>query len=404
MMDDAILVINSGSSSIKFAVFVLDTAESKPCQLFRGIVDGIGAQARLTINQAGTQRDDNKHPSPDGVLAQNHEQALQVILDWLQQEPATIQIIAAGHRVVHGGRDFSQAVRIDEQVLEKLQALIPLAPLHQPHALHAIRALMAQRPELPQVACFDTGFHTTMPLLEQRFALPQSLAEQGIRRYGFHGLSYEYISHILPTHLGEDANGRVVIAHLGHGVSLCALKNRQSMATTMSFTPLDGLPMGTRSGAIDPAVVLYLLEQGMSGRDISNLLHNQSGLLGLSGISGDMRTLLASDQTDAAEAIAYFCYRIRRELGSLAAALGGLDAVVFTGGIGEHAPTVRAEICQSTEWLGVEIDDEANQANALRISTDMSQVSLWVIPTDEEQVIAQSTVTTLFARGTNERG
>jgi acetate kinase len=402
-MDEAILVINAGSSSIKFAVFAREAAMSEPCRLYSGNVEAIGKQARFSITLAEVEQEGSGASTQHPVVARNHQQALQTILDWLEQNSPTVRFVAAGHRVVHGGSTFSRAVRIDEKVLEQLRALTVLAPLHQPHALHAIEALMAQRPQLPQVACFDTAFHSTMPLREQRFALPRTLAEQGIRRYGFHGLSYDYISRTLPTHLAELANGRVVIAHLGHGVSLCALQNRQSMATTMSFTPLDGLPMSTRSGAIDPAVVLYLLEQGMTARDISELLHHQSGLLGLSGISGDMRTLLASAETAAAEAIDYFCYRVRRELGSLAAALGGLDAVVFTGGIGEHAAPVRENICHTTAWLGMEIDKQANRANALRISTDGSKVSVWVIPTDEEQVIARSTAASLVANSTETR-
>lgn len=402
-MDNAILVINAGSSSIKFAIFSLDAASSAPSQLVRGTVDGIGLQARFSVYIEQTPLGNINCPSRDIVTAKDHEQALLVILDWLHQKLPALTFVAAGHRVVHGGHFFSQPVRIDAPVLEKLRALIHLAPLHQPHALLAIEALTAQRPTLPQVACFDTGFHATMPWQEQRFALPRSLAEQGIRRYGFHGLSFDYISRILPSYLHESAEGRVVIAHLGQGVSMCALKNRQSIATTMSFTPLDGLPMGTRSGSIDPAIVFYLLEQGMTGRDIADLLHNKSGLLGLSSISSDMRTLLASAETEAVEAIEYFCYRIRRELGSLAAALGGLDAVVFTGGIGENAPKIRADICQSTGWLGIDIDIEANLANARCISTAASQISLWVIPTDEEQIIARSTAATLFTDRTNGR-
>jgi acetate kinase len=395
-MSDAILVVNAGSSSMKFALFAQGATQSEQRRLFGGSVDGIGAKVRFTVplTEAGQAGSDQKQSY--SVAAENHEQALQIILEWLEQNSSTLKIIAAGHRVVHGGKRFSQAVRLDANVLDQLQALVELAPLHQPHALQAIKALMTQHPQLPQVACFDTAFHTTMPMREQRFALPQSLAEQGIRRYGFHGLSYAYISSVLPDYLADVANGRVVVAHLGHGVSLCALRDRQSLATTMSFTPLDGLPMGTRSGAIDPAIVLYLLQRGMTADAISDLLHHQSGLLGLSGISADMRELLSSDEPAAADAVDFFCYRISRELGSLAAALGGLDAMVFTGGIGEHAAPVRASICQMSTWLGLDIDVEANGKNALRISTDHSKVSVWVIPTDEEQVIARGTAETLF--------
>jgi acetate kinase len=298
---------------------------------------------------------------------------------------------------VHGGSRYNTAVRIDAQVLEELKALIVLAPLHQPHALHAIEALQAQQPQLSHVACFDTAFHASMPRHEQRFALPGRLEQQGIKRYGFHGLSYEYIVGVLPDYLGERADGKVVIAHLGHGVSMCALRQRRSIATTMSFTPLDGLPMGRRCGAIDPAVVLYLLRSGMPEQEISHLLHHQSGLLGLSDVSDDMQTLLASAQSSAKEAVDYFCYRISRELGSLAAALQGLDALVFTGGIGEHAAPVRARICDAAAWLGVAIDESANAANATDINAAGSRVAVRVIPTDEEYIIAQHTLATIAA-------
>ena len=393
-MNDAILVINAGSSSIKFAVFSR-IADNELCRLYSGVVNGIGGQASFAATSTQPEQRKNNKVTNDSLHAENHSQALQHILNWLEQETSGLQFVAAGHRVVHGGTTFSQAVRIDCGVLIQLKKLIELAPSHQPHALEAIEVLIAQRPHIPQVACFDTAFHTSMPKREQRFALPQSLIDQGIRRYGFHGLSYEYIASILPTYLAEAANGKVVVAHLGHGVSMCALQDRKSVATTMSFTPLDGLPMGTRSGAIDPAIVLYLLKRGMTVDEISDLLHHQSGLLGLSGISGDMRTLLSSPMPEAAEAVDFFCYRISRELGSLTAALGGLDAVVFTGGIGEHAAPVRAKICRAAAWLGIKISESANQANALQISTDTSKVSVWVIPTDEEQVIARHTLATI---------
>jgi len=397
MMIDAILAINAGSSSIKFALFAQATALRDLRKLYSGHVDSIGAQARFRLTDA-TATDENT--LEQAVTADNHAEALQIILDWLDEKTDTLRIVAIGHRVVHGGLTYSQAVRIDETVIDRLKDLIELVPLHQPHALQAIDVLIAQRPYIPQVACFDTAFHTNMPPWEQLFALPRSLAQQGIRRYGFHGLSYEYITSILPAHLGEVANGKVVIAHLGHGVSMCAVKNRQSIATTMSFTPLDGLPMGKRSGAIDPAIVLYLLERGMTTDEITELLNHQSGLLGLSGISDDMRTLLASSEPDAAEAVDYFCYRISRELGSLTAALGGLDVLVFTGGIGEHAAPVRARIGEAAAWLGLEINPQTNQANALHISSANSKVSVWVIPTEEELMIARHTATLIAAEHT----
>lgn len=390
-MSDAILVINTGSSSIKFAVFLNSRAnENGIVRHASGGVKGIGAQASFSANVVGAGQ--HEQVTQASLTATDHAQALQHILAWLAPKTDDLNLLAAGHRVVHGGTRFTQAVRVDAPVLEALKALIPLAPLHQPHALHAIETLIAQQSQLPQVACFDTAFHANMPRHEQHFALPGSLEQQGIRRYGFHGLSYEYISSMLPGYLGDKTDGNVVIAHLGHGVSMCALKHRRSVATTMSFTPLDGLPMGTRCGAIDPAIVLYLLERGMSGQAISNLLHHQSGLLGLSGISDDMQTLLSSSQPAATEAVEYFCYRISRELGSLAAALGGLDALIFTGGIGERATSVRARICDDAAWLGLRIDESANQANALDISAMNSKVAVWVIPTDEEQMIARQTL------------
>jgi len=398
-MKDAVLVVNVGSSSIRFAVFGHATAEGDLFRFCSGAVAGIGARPRFATYRSKTGRETNASSKTKAVAAQNHHQALQVILDWLDGNTSHLRFIANGHRVVHGGTFYSQAVRVDTGVLDQLQSLVRLAPLHQPHALDAIKALMTRYPDLPQVACFDTAFHAHMPQREQHFALPGSLLQQGVRRYGFHGLSYEYIASVLPHYLGAAANSKVVIAHLGHGVSMCAVNKRQSIATSMSFTPLDGLPMGTRSGAIDPAVVLYMLELGMTGREISDLLHHQSGLLGLSGISDDMRTLLSSTDANSIGAVDFFCYRVSRELGSLAAALGGLDAVVFTGGIGEHAIPVRANICRNSGWLGIEIDDLANQANASRISADASAVSVWVIPTDEEQVIARNTVKIVRGEG-----
>ncbi len=395
-MKDAILVLNAGSSSVKFAVFT-GAAESALVRLCAGSVDGIGEDtgARFSSDTLAAGGRVTGDVTERAVSAGSHADALRIIMEWLEGATAGLRFVAAGHRVVHGGTAFYQPLRLDAAVLARLRALIPLAPLHQPYALQAIEALQAQRSHMLQVACFDTAFHATRPMREQRFALPRALAAEEIRSYGFHGLSYEYITGVLPAHLGEAADGKVVIAHLGHGVSMCAVANRRSIATTMSFTPLDGLPMGTRCGAIDPAIVLYLLERGMAGNDIADLLYHRSGLLGLSGISGDMRTLLASSDPAAAEAVDFFCHRVSRELGSLAAALGGLDSVVFTGGIGEHAAPVRAGICRAAAWLGLEIDAPANQANALRISTPGSRVSAWVIATDEEQVIARHTAALL---------
>jgi acetate kinase len=394
-VNDAILVINTGSSSIKFAVY-RNSAGLELVRCVAGSVQGIGTEQ--VIFNARILDDARKQGAIQQALtAIDHAQALQHILAWLDSAVSQWRLLAVGHRVVHGGTRFTTAVKVDEQVLTELKALIPLAPLHQPHAVHAIESLSAQTPALAQIACFDTAFHAKMPRHEQHFALPPALEQQGIRRYGFHGLSYEYICRQLPQHLGEMAAGRVVIAHLGHGVSMCAVQELHSIATTMSFTPLDGLPMGTRSGALDPAIVLYLQGQGMSPEEVADLLHHRAGLLGLSGISDDMQTLLASEQASAAQAVDYFCYRISRELGSLAAALGGLDALVFTGGIGERAAAIRAQVCELAAWLGVILEPAANQENALRISSDRSQVSVWVIPTEEEQVIAHHTLSLMSA-------
>ena len=294
---------------------------------------------------------------------------------------------------LHGGTKYSTPVVVDPGVIADLESLVSLAPLHQPHNLAAIKALASLHPNLPQVACFDTAFHQTQSKTATAFAIPRELTEAGIRRYGFHGLSYEYIASVLPDYAGPAAEGKVVVAHLGQGASMCALEARRSVATTMGFTALDGLPMGHRCGALDPGLVLYLMaEKGMDAAAVTDLLYNRSGLLGVSGISGDMRTLSASKDPHAAEAIQLFVYRIGRELGSLVAALGGLDVLVFTAGIGEHSAAVREQVCRDARWLGIELDSSANAAGGTRITTPDSRVSAWVIPTDEELIIARHTV------------
>jgi acetate kinase len=320
-----------------------------------------------------------------------HDEALGFILKWVAAQQGA-DPVAAGHRVVHGGEAFAAPVRVDAAVLAKLEELVPLAPLHQPHNLAAIRAMAALRPGLPQVACFDTAFHRTQPRLAQIFALPRELTGQGIKRYGFHGLSYEYISGALAGYMGDGARGRVIVAHLGNGASLCALRDGISVATTMGFSTLDGLVMGTRGGNLDPGVLVYLLRQGWDVARIENLLYRESGLLGVSGMSSDMRDLLASADAHAQEAVALFAYRIMREIGSLAAALGGLDALVFTGGIGERAAPVRSAVCEQLAWLGVALDTAANDKAGPCITQPQSKVSAWVIPTDEELVIVRHTL------------
>ncbi|MGQ9862409.1 MAG: acetate/propionate family kinase [Thiobacillaceae bacterium] len=393
-MNEAVLVLNAGSSSIKFALY--QVAEAKPAPLLRGSVEEIGGSSRLRLCAAP----DAARDGPPYPPVADHAEALAALLDWLAPHLAGVNLLGAGHRVVHGGSRYTQPVRVDAQLLTYLDTLVPIDPLHQPHNLAGIRALLELRPDLPQVACFDTAFHHTLPAVAQRFALPQALFAAGVRRYGFHGLSYEYIAGVLPHYLGAAADGRVIVAHLGNGASLCALKGRQSVETTMSFTPLDGLPMGSRCGALDPAIPLYLMrERGMDVDQVSDLLHRQSGLKGMSGISSDMRTLLASTDPRAGQAVAHFVYHVAQGIGALAMSLGGLDALVFTAGIGAHAAPVRADVCRSCAWLGLELDAAANSAHGPRISTPQSVVSAWVIPTDEEVLIARRTLEVLGAAG-----
>jgi acetate kinase len=381
-----ILVLNAGSSSLKFSVY--DDAPEGLRLLGAGCAEGIG-HARLQLlahDGAGT-------PLLDRSLAgdTSHDAALTTLLGWLEQQFARHRLVAVGHRVVHGGLRYTDPVRLDDVVLAGLRRLIPLAPLHQPHNLAAVAAMARLHPALPQVACFDTAFHRTQSPVATAYALPRRLSADGLRRYGFHGLSYEYIASVLPDVLGADAaEGRVVVAHLGSGASLCAMHGRRSVATTMGFTALDGLMMARRCGSLDPGVVLYLMqEKGLGAEEIANLLYRESGLLGVSGISDDVRELRASERIEAREALDLFVYRIARELGSMAAALGGLDALVFTAGIGEHAADLRARICAGAAWLGLELDEAANAAGGPRLTRAGSRASAWMIPTDEDLVIAR---------------
>lgn len=385
MADDRMIaVLNAGSSSLKFAVFAGET------MLRRGQIDRIGAHGDGAKSQLTISGDTPADTVQTEIEAADHAAALRVLLDWFRQIFGDAQLAGVGHRVVHGGPGFRSAVPVTDDVIAQLEALIPLAPLHEPHNLAPIKAIQALMPNLPQVACFDTAFHAEQSSLEQMFALPRAYLAKGVRRYGFHGLSYEYIASRLPDIDERAASGRTVVCHLGNGASMCAMLGGRSMASTMGLTALDGIPMGTRSGDIDPGALLYLLQQEhMTPEELSKLLYHKSGLLGLSGISADMRDLEASSAAEASEAIDYFCYRIARELGGLAAVLGGLDALVFTAGIGEHAPTVRAKVCERSAWLGVQIDVAANAAGETRISTTESAVAVLVIPTNEELVIAR---------------
>ncbi|MDR2838679.1 MAG: acetate/propionate family kinase [Azonexus sp.] len=384
-MKEAILTINAGSSSIKFALFhranpLLAEAE------VHGQIDGIGTSVtRLEARDRAGQRLAHHAIPGEGV---NHEQALDALLKWLLSSQSGWRITAAGHRVVHGGDLYSAPIVIDDIVLGHLESLCSLAPLHQPHNIAGIAALRRLLPQAPQVACFDTAFHRSQPEIAQLFGLPRELTAEGFRRYGFHGISYEYIARVLPQH-SHRANGRVIVAHLGNGASMTAMIDRKCVATTLGFSTIDGLLMGTRCGALDPGLVLHLMaSKNLSVDDMSRILYKESGLLGVSGVSQDMRTLLASDKPEAAEAIELFCYRIVRELGSLAAAIGGLDAVVFTGGIGERAAPVRRRVCEQSAWLGIECDEAANNRNDIIISTAGSGVDALVIPTNEEWMMA----------------
>lgn len=385
-MSQSLLVLNSGSSSIKFRLFSVTPLALQA----QGKVTGIGGHTHLQVidSEGHTLLDESLNEA-----ANDHEQALDRLLSWGEQQGLMAELQAAGHRVVHGGTEFHQPMVVDAALLDHLKQLIPLAPLHQPHNIAGIEALAARSPDLPQVACFDTAFHTTQPPVAQALALPRELSDAGIQRYGFHGLSYEYVASVLPQTLNPvTANGRVVVAHLGNGASMCALHAGRSVASTMGFTALDGLPMGTRCGSIDPGVVLYLIsEQGLGVDAVNNLLYHRSGLLGVSGISNDMRELLASPHPHAAEAIELFVYRINRELGSLVAALGGLDALIFTAGIGEYAAPVRAQVGELAAWAGIRIDPVANENHRSCISTADSAAEVWVIPTNEERMIAQHT-------------
>jgi acetate kinase len=384
-----LLVLNAGSSSVKFAAYD-PPAGAELALFFEGSIEEIGAQARLVVRSAtGEAREER---ALGGGEATDHAGAIRVIDASVRAHLEGRPLAAAGHRVVHGGLHHDRPVRIDPRVLGEIEALVPLAPLHQPHALTAIRALAETHADLPQVACFDTAFHRSQAPVAQAFGLPRELGEAGLRRYGFHGISYESVTEALSRVAPGIARGRVVIAHLGNGASLCAIRESRSVATTMGFTALDGLLMGTRPGSLDPGVLLYLMEsRGMDARALEDLLYHRSGLLGVSGLSSDMRTLLASDAPSAREAVDLFVYRIRCELGAMAAALGGLDALVFTAGIGENAAEIRARVCRDAAWLGIRLDERANAAGGPCISKARETPSAWVIPTDENGTIARHT-------------
>ncbi len=388
-MSRAVLALNAGSSSLKFALY----GEQGDQALAQGLAERLGSdQARLTLKDA----QGHQLPTMGGPLA-NHEQAMAAVLDSLRAAFPKTEPGAVGHRVVHGGADYDAPVLVDDAVLARIEALAPFAPLHQPHNLAGIRAAQSAFPGVPQIACFDTAFHRGHPWVNDTFALPRRYYDQGVRRYGFHGLSYSYIADALAQIAPQVAAGRVVVAHLGNGASMCAIENGRSVASSMGFSALDGLPMGTRCGQLDPGVMLYLMQQeGMDAEAITDLLYRRSGLLGLSGgLSNDMRTLEASDTPEARQAIDYFVFRIQRELGAMAATMGGIDALVFSGGIGENSAHIRARVCERTQWLGLILDPARNDGRAQVISTDTSPARIMVVPTDEELVIARAARTCL---------
>ncbi len=395
-MTRSVLTLNAGSSSIKFSLYELADDGTPDHPVLSGQIDGIGTNAHIKANDGNGKRLDDVDIPLKGDAEAQHHAALEFLISWLHDHERGWKIIAVGHRVVHGGERYSRPMQLDDNIIEHLTKLIPLAPLHQPHNLDGVNALRSLMPGIPQVACFDTAFHRTQEPVAQAFGLPRWITGEGVKRYGFHGLSYEYIARVLPEHSSR-ANGRVVVAHLGNGASMCGMVERQSKVSTMGFTAVEGLMMGTRTGSLDPGVMLYLMEnKGMDAKALTKLLYKESGLLGVSGgISSDMRTLLASEQQEAREAVDLFCYRVVRELGSLSAAIGGIDALVFTGGIGEHAAEVRRRICQQSAWLGIDIDEHANADHEIRISAARSTVDVLVIPTNEEWMIARHTTALL---------
>jgi acetate kinase len=387
-MDPFALVLNAGSSSLKFCLFQQPRGAAWRVEA-RGQIEGIGTAPRFTVKDAaGAKQVDEKLDA----AVHDAQTAIDTLATWLRSTFQGGRIAGVGHRVVHGGPRFSSPVVVTREILAELHALTPLAPLHQPHNLAPIEAIFDRMPDVPQVAVFDTGFHRGHAPVVTLVPLPHDLCKGGVERYGFHGISYEYIASVLPEVAPDVADGRVIVAHLGSGASLCAMKGRKSVDTTMGFTALDGLCMGTRPGAIDPGIVLYLFQNlGLSVKQVEEVLYKKSGLLGISGISNDMRDLLGRAEPEARLAVDYFVFQAAKEIGALAATLGGLDALVFTAGIGENSAEIRRRVSEASAWLGIELDDKANTGKGPRISTAKSKVSAWVIPTNEELMIARHT-------------
>ena len=386
---DVILVVNSGSSSLKFALYSIKDKANQP--LLTGRVSGIGVQPKLKAKMAGESLE-NQAPFEYIPEDATHEWLIRELIQRLHTKYTQFKPIAVGHRMVHGGSNFTEPTVITKETLQQLKELVPLAPLHQPHSIVAIEAIAKNEPGLLQIACFDTSFHRTQSKIEQMFAIPRALTDEGVIRYGFHGLSYEYIASVLPKYLGDKADGRVLVAHLGNGTSMCAMKNRKSVSSTMGFSTLEGLVMGTRCGLLDAGVILHLIKQkGLSVEEVQKMLYHESGLLGVSGISSDMRVLEKSDHPNAKQAIELFCHRAKEEIGNLTAVMHGLDTIIFTAGIGENSVLIREKICEPLAWLGVKIDLAANKIGKGKISAADSNVGIYVIPTDEEATIANST-------------
>jgi acetate kinase len=387
-MPDYAIVLNAGSSSLKFSIYRHSDASAWTVEL-RGQVDGIGSSPRFTASDGGGERvaDDRLEPGIDG------RGAFDALASWLRSRYGGMaRVLGVGHRVVHGGAKYAQPTIVTPAVMSDLRQLVPLAPLHQPYNLDAIDAVSDRLPGVPQVACFDTSFHRGQAPVAETVPLPRDLCQGGVQRYGFHGLSYEYIASALPTVAPEIASGRVIVAHLGSGASLCAMRNGKSVDSTLGFTALDGLCMGTRPGSIDPGVILYLFQVlKLSAADVETILYKKAGLLGISGVSNDMRLLLNSQEPGAQLAVDYFVYQATKQIGALAGVLGGIDALVFTAGIGENSPQIRQRICEASAWLGIELDERANRGNGPRITSVGSQVSAWVVPTNEELIIARHT-------------
>jgi acetate kinase len=388
-MDDYALVLNAGSSSLKFCVFQRPNENDWQIAA-RGQIEGIGTSPRLSVKDAqGAVLANN---SLDVAVVDGHAAAIDALASWIRSKWGGARVLGVGHRIVHGGVRYGKPVLLTRQILSDLYELVPLAPLHQPYNLAAIDAVFERIPDVPQVGCFDTGFHSGHSPVTELIPLPRNICKSGLQRYGFHGLSYEYIASVLPEVAPEIAKARVIVAHLGSGASLCALHDGKSVDSTLGFTALDGLCMGTRPGALDPGVVLYLFQNlGLTAKEVETMLYKESGLLGISGISNDMRDLLGRSEPEARLAVDYFVYRAAKEIGALTAVLGGIDALVFTAGIGENSSEIRRRICEASAWLGVELDTQANAGGASRISTRQSKVSAWVVPTNEELMIARHT-------------